>query len=94
MNNWTEFKPNHTDYGEPTQILTGNITKDTKLNKRDVYLLLGSVFVTDSTTLTIEPGTVILGDLILMDHLPLVKAVKLLLKGLKPIQLFSLQTEA
>ncbi|NRB82260.1 MAG: hypothetical protein HRU49_00555 [Winogradskyella sp.] len=59
---WTEFKPSNADYGEPTQILSGNITKDTKLLKRDVYLLLGDVFVKDSATLTIEPGTVIIGD--------------------------------
>ena len=62
LNSWTEFKPNLTNYGEPTQILTGNITEDLKLKKRDVYLIVGDVFVTDSTTLTIEPGTVILGD--------------------------------
>lgn len=62
LNSWTEFRPNHVEYGEPTQILSGNITKDTKLNKKDIYLLSGSVFVTDSTTLTIEPGTVIIGD--------------------------------
>jgi len=62
LNSWTEFQPNHIEYGEPTQILSGTISKDTKLYKRDIYLLLGSVFVTDSTTLTIEPGTVIIGD--------------------------------
>jgi hypothetical protein len=62
LNPWTEFKPNNIDYGKPTQILSGNINKNTKLFKRDVYLLLGDVFVTDSTTLTIEPGTVIIGD--------------------------------
>ena len=62
LNPWTEFKPNKVEYGTPTQILSGNITNDTKLYKRDIYLLLGDVFVTDSTTLTIEPGTVILGD--------------------------------
>nr|WP_321235013.1 hypothetical protein [uncultured Psychroserpens sp.] len=62
LNPWTEFKPNKVEYGKPTQILSGNIKKDTKLYKRDVYLLLGDVFVTDSATLTIEPGTVIIGD--------------------------------
>ncbi len=59
---WTDFKSNTADYGEPTQILAGNISEDTKLSKRDVYLLLGNVFVTNNATLTIEPGTVILGD--------------------------------
>jgi hypothetical protein len=62
LNPWTEFKPNKVEYGTPTQILSGNITKDTKLYKRDVYLLLGNVFVIDSTTLTIEAGTIIIGD--------------------------------
>jgi len=59
---WTEFNSNAKKYPEPTQILSGNITKDTKLYKKEIYLLLGNVFVTDSTTLSIEPGTLILGD--------------------------------
>lgn len=62
LNPWTEFKPNKVDYGQPTEILTGHIRKDTKLFKRNIYLLIGDVFVTDSTTLSIEPGTVIKGD--------------------------------
>ena len=62
LNPWTEFKPNKISYNKPTQIISGDITQDTKLYKRDTYLLLGDVFVTDSTTLTIEPGTVIIGD--------------------------------
>jgi len=62
LNNWTQFKPNQEYYGEPTQILSGEITEDTKLLKRHVYLLDGNVFVTNNATLTIEPGTVILGD--------------------------------
>ncbi|QCE42959.1 hypothetical protein [Psychroserpens sp. NJDZ02] len=62
LNPWTDFKPNKTQYGKPTQILSGNIDTDKKLNKRDIYLLVGDVFVTDSTTLTIEPGTIIVGD--------------------------------
>ncbi|TNJ46389.1 hypothetical protein KFZ70_13215 [Tamlana fucoidanivorans] len=62
LNNWTEFKPNTQDYGEPTQILTGKIALDKKLIKRHVYLLVGDVFVTNNAVLTIEPGTVILAD--------------------------------
>lgn len=62
LNSWTEFQPSNVSYREPNQILSGNISEDTKLLKKNTYLLLGSVFVTDSTTLTIEPGTVILGD--------------------------------
>jgi len=62
LDTWTDFQPNKANYEEPTQILSGNISEDMTLNKRNTYLLLGEVFVTDSTTLTIEPGTVILGD--------------------------------
>ena len=62
LSNWTDFQPNVQDYEEPTQILTGNITEDKKLVKRHVYMLVGSVFVTNKAVLTIEPGTVIIGD--------------------------------
>uniref|UniRef100_UPI004049ECF2 hypothetical protein n=1 Tax=Gelidibacter sp. TaxID=2018083 RepID=UPI004049ECF2 len=82
LNNWTEFRPSHIEYGQPTQILTGNISKDTKLYKKDTYLLLGSVFVTDSTTLTIEPGTVILGDFKTNGSLTISKGCKIIADGL------------
>jgi hypothetical protein len=62
LDSWTEFTPNVIDYGEPTQILSGEIKEDTKLHKKDIYLLLGTVYVTEGATLTIEPGTVIIGD--------------------------------
>lgn len=62
LDSWTDFNPKRANYEEPTQILTGNITENTTLTKRNTYLLLGDVFVTDSTTLIIEAGTVILGD--------------------------------
>ncbi|TDU40316.1 hypothetical protein BXY82_2363 [Gelidibacter sediminis] len=81
LNNWTEFRPNHIDTGEPTQILSGNITQDTKLTKRDTYLLLGSVFVTDSATLTIEPGTVIIGDFKTVGSLIISKGAKIIAEG-------------
>ncbi len=62
LNIWTEFNLSSKQYPEPTQILSGTITEDTKLFKKETYLLLGDVFVTDSTTLSIEAGTVILAD--------------------------------
>ena len=82
LNNWTEFRPSHIEYGQPTQILSGNISKDTKLYKKDTYLLLGSVFVTDSTTLTIEPGTVIIGDFKTNGSLTITKGCKIIADGL------------
>lgn len=81
--NWTEFKPSQKQYDEPTQILTGNIDKDTKLSKRETYLLLGSVFVTNNATLTIEPGTVILGDYATKASLTISKGSKIVADGLE-----------
>ena len=81
--NWTEFQPNKADYGEPTVILTGIIDKDTKLSKREVYLLLGSVIVADSTTLTIEPGTKILGDYDSKGSLTIAADSKIIAEGLE-----------
>ncbi|GGI57474.1 hypothetical protein [Winogradskyella haliclonae] len=81
LNPWAEFKPNKTNYGEPTQILTGDITSDITLKKRDIYLLLGDVFVTDSTTLTIEPGTVILGDYKTRGSLTISSGSKIIAEG-------------
>ncbi|OUS00125.1 hypothetical protein A9Q86_11840 [Flavobacteriales bacterium 33_180_T64] len=81
LNPWTEFKPNKIEYGKPTQILSGNISKDTKLLKRDIYLLLGDVFVTDSTTLTIEPGTVIIGDFESKGSLTISNGSKIIAEG-------------
>lgn len=81
LNSWTEFKPNKVDYGTPTQILSGNINNDTKLYKKNTYLLLGDVFVTDSTTLTIEPGTIIIGDFKTKASLTISNGSKLLAIG-------------
>lgn len=81
LNPWTEFSPNKVDYDKPTQIISGDITKDTKLYKKDIYLLLGDVFVTESTTLTIEPGTVIMGDFKTKGSLIISKGAKIIANG-------------
>lgn len=39
LDNWTEFKPHKTESREANQILAGNITENTKLLKRNVYIL-------------------------------------------------------
>ena len=83
LDNWTEFKPNQKDYGEPTKILTGNITEDTTLNKREIYLLLGSVFVINGATLTIEAGTTILGDFKSNGSLTISKGSTILANGVE-----------
>ncbi|MFG6687447.1 hypothetical protein ACGK9U_12750 [Mariniflexile sp. HNIBRBA6329] len=81
--NWTEFKPNQKQYDEPTQILAGNIDKDTKLYKRETYMLLGNVFVTNNATLFIEPGTVIIGDFASKASLTIAKGSKIIADGLE-----------
>lgn len=81
LNPWTEFKPNKVEYDTPTQILSGDITKDMTLHKREVYLLSGDVFVTDSTTLTIEPGTVIIGDFDTKGSLTITNGSKIIAEG-------------
>lgn len=81
LNTWTEFKPSQVDYGEPTQILSGDITQNTTLTKRNIYLLLGNVFVTNGAILTIEPGTVILGDYKSKGSLVISQGSKLMAEG-------------
>ena len=81
LNGWTDFKPNLNDYGEPTQILTGEIKENITLTKDNVYLLLGDVVAKDSTIITIEPGTVILGDFKTKGSLIVTKGAKLIAEG-------------
>ena len=83
LNNWTEFKPNKADYREANQILAGNITVNTKLYKKNVYMLQGSVFVTNNATLTIEPGTVIIGNYESNASLIITKGAIIIAEGLE-----------
>src|SRR5262245_2227261 len=48
----------------PTEntILSGKISADRTLHAANVYTLRGLVYVTDGATLTIEPGTKIVGE--------------------------------
>lgn len=81
LNIWTEFNSTDQQYPEPTQILSGNITKDTKLYKKEIYLLLGNVFITDNVTLSIEPGTLILGDFNTKASLVISNGAKIIAEG-------------
>lgn len=83
LNNWTEFKPNKIDYGEANQILAGTITVNTKLYKKNKYILQGSVYVTNNATLTIEPGTVIIGDYESSASLIITKGATIIADGLE-----------
>jgi len=83
LNNWTEFKPNKTDYYEPNQILAGAITTDTKLLKQNTYLLQGNVLVKNNATLTIEPGTIIVCDAESKATLVITKGAKIIAEGIQ-----------
>jgi hypothetical protein len=83
LNNWTEFKPGKADYGEATQILAGNITVNTKLEKKEVYIIQGNVYVTNNAILSIEPGTIIIGDVESKGTLIITKGAQLVAEGLE-----------
>lgn len=81
LDNWTEFKPNKTEKRQAKQILAGNISINTKLVKNRVYLLMGDVYVTNKAVLTIEPGTVILGDFKTKGTLTITKGAAIIANG-------------
>ncbi|REG98846.1 hypothetical protein [Flavobacterium aquicola] len=81
LNNWTEFKPAKADYGEATQILAGSISSDTRLTKKDVYIIQGNVYVTNNAVLTIDPGTIIIGDSDSRGTLIITKGAKIIAEG-------------
>lgn len=83
MANWTNFKPASADYNEANYILNGIIDKDTKLLKRNTYLLTGIVYVTQNATLTIEPGTIIRGDDKTCGTLIITKGAKIIAEGIE-----------
>ena len=59
---WANWDPQNTAYGSATVNVTANITNNTTWTSNNVYLLQGQIYVKNGATLTIEPGTVILGD--------------------------------
>ncbi|QBN19226.1 hypothetical protein [Flavobacterium nackdongense] len=81
LTNWTEFNPNKVDYGEANEILAGYITQDTKLYKKNIYELQGNVYIANNVTLTIEPGTVIIGNYESNGTLIVTKGAKLIADG-------------
>jgi hypothetical protein len=83
MTNWTSFRPAANDYGEATNIIAGTIDKDTRLVKRNIYHLVGVVYVTNNATLTIEPGTVIRGDDKTCGTLVITNGAKIMAEGLE-----------
>ncbi len=83
LKHWTDFKPNLAENNEPSEILTGEIAEDLNLYKKETYLLLGHVFVKEGVTLTIEPGTVIIGDHKTKASLTIAKGASIIADGLE-----------
>ncbi|RYJ37417.1 hypothetical protein NU08_3588 [Flavobacterium anhuiense] len=81
LDNWTEFKPQKSESKDANQILAGNITQNTKLMKKNVYILQGNVYVTNNAILTIDPGTVIIGDAASKGTLIITKGAKIMAEG-------------
>lgn len=81
LSNWTNFKPKAKVYETPTKILSGIIDKDLILSKKETYLLMNVVYVTNNATLTIEPGTVIRGDYQTCGTLVIAKGAKIIANG-------------
>lgn len=80
-NLWTNFSPKSIEYNDANEILVGNITENKTLYKKNVYLLNGIVCVKNNATLTIEPGTVIRGDVETVGALVIAKNAKLIANG-------------
>ena len=59
---WTNFDPQNTVYPAADVVVSANITANTTWTANHTYKLSGQIYVTGNATLTIEPGTVILGD--------------------------------
>ena len=79
---WANFDPQNTVYPTPNvTVNAGNITTNTVWTKNNVYLLNGWVYVKDGATLTIEPGTIIRGDLTNKAALIVERGAKLIAEG-------------
>ncbi len=81
FNNWTNFKPNNTEYKDPTILLSGIITENQTLSKKNIYLLTDVVYVKNNAVLTIEPGTIIRGDNDTCGTLVITKGSKIIAEG-------------
>ena len=81
-NGWTNWDPQTTVYGTPTVTVATNITANTTWTSANVYLLSGPIYVTNNATLTIQPGTVIRGNVsVAGSALIVTKGAKLIAAG-------------
>jgi hypothetical protein len=78
---WSSYKSNSADYLPANIVLPNTIEKSMTLSRRNVYLLNGVVYVTNGATLTIEPGTLIRGDVQTAGTLVITRGCKIIANG-------------
>lgn len=76
---WTNWDPQNTNYGAPTQTVNTNITSNTTWS--GVIALQGQVYVKNNSVLTIQPGTIIRGIKNLGSALIVTKGSQLIANG-------------
>ena len=59
---WTNWDPQNTNYGSSNVTVAASITNNTTWTAGNVYLLQGQIYIKNGATLTIQPGTIIMGD--------------------------------
>ncbi len=59
---WSNWDPQNTVYQSSNVTVTAAITTNTTWTANNVYLLQGQIYVKNGATLTIQPGTVVMGD--------------------------------
>ncbi len=59
---WTNWDPQNTVYPASNVTVTAAITTNTTWTSNNVYLLQGQIYVKNGATLTIQPGTIVMGD--------------------------------
>lgn len=59
---WCNWDPQNTNYPSSNVTVSSVITSNTTWTSNNTYLLQGLIYVKNGATLTIQPGTVIMGD--------------------------------
>ena len=80
FNNWTSFKPKSVEYDQPSRILTGVIAENTTL-KKGTYSIVGTLYVANNASLTIEPGAVFRCDAESTATLVITRGAKIVAEG-------------
>lgn len=81
MQDWTNFNPIETEYPEVQKKMFNVISTDSYLPNDAVYLMSGTVYVTNGATLTIQEGTIIRCDPTVPTSLIITKGASLIAEG-------------